>query len=162
MVIEFVSFGESSKNVTGSADEGPWLGLSFISHSFYTTGETAPHKWWDRLSSAGPREGVSQSQRVPHTLIMWELYADVKCQRCRHPSIIVMAVASVWTQYRKHILFPILIILNSHYSFSLLSLGASWLVLLRTDSSAHVPLITRCFLLVNVNRFHNLFPNISG
>ncbi len=154
MVIEFVSFAESRKNATGSTDEGPWLGLSFISHSFYTTGETAPHKWWDRLSSAGPQEGDSWSQRVPRARVMWELYADVKCQGCRHPSIIVMAVASVWTQYRRHILFTILIILNSHRSFSLLSLGASRLVLLKTDSPAHVPLITWCLLLVNVNRFH--------
>lgn len=158
MVIEFVSFAESRKNATGSTDESPWLGLSFISHSFYTTRETAPHKWWDRLSSTGPREGVSWSQRIPRAHVMWELYADVKCQGCRHPSIIVTAVASVWTQYRRHISFPILIILNSHCSLSLLSLGASRLVLLRTDSSTHVPLITRCLLLVNVNRFHNLFP----
>lgn len=158
MVIEFVSFGESRKNATGSTDEGPWLDLSFISHSFYTTKETAPHKWWDRLSSAGPREGVSRSQRVPRTRVMWELYADVKCQGCRHPSIIVTAGASVWTQYRSHILFPILIILESHRRFSLLSLGASQLVSLRTDSSAHVPLITRTVLQVNVNRFHNCFP----
>lgn len=159
MVIEFVSFAESRKNATGSIDEGPWLGHSFISHPFfYTTRETAPHKWWDRLSSEGPREGVSQSQRVPCAHVMWELYADVKCQGCRHPSIIVTTLASVWAQYRRHILFTILIILNSHRSFSLLSLGASRLVLLRTDSPAHVPLITWCLLLVNVNRFHNLFP----
>lgn len=46
-----------------------WLGSlirpQLYFHSFYTTGESVSHKWWDRLSSAGPREGVSRSQRVP-------------------------------------------------------------------------------------------------
>lgn len=110
------------------------------------------------LFSRAPRGSLAVSAG-PCARVMWELYADVKCQGCRQPSIIVTAVASVWTQCRRHILFPILIILNSHCSFSLLSLCASPLVL-RTDFSARIHLITWCVLPVNVNRVYNLFPQI--